>query len=99
MSLLIWFLCFSNAGWFQFMLSHFIGLNKDFKRMIGEHAEFGALSFKDVRSASDGTRKVNKWSNNKYFESLVVLSQRSFWGLIHNSAGCCRFCSRWMMGL
>lgn len=49
------------------MLSLFIGLNKDFKRMIGEHAEFGALSFKDVRSASDGTRKVNKWSNNKYF--------------------------------
>lgn len=36
-----------------------IGLNKDFKRMISEHAEFGALSVKDIRSASDGTRKVN----------------------------------------
>lgn len=37
-----------------------IGLNKDLKRMISEHAEFGALSFKDIRSASDGTRKVNR---------------------------------------
>lgn len=36
-----------------------IGLNKDLKRMVSEHAVFGALSFKDIRSASDGTRKVN----------------------------------------
>lgn len=41
-------------------VSILIGLNKDFKKMISEHAEFGALSVKDIRSASDGTRKVNR---------------------------------------
>ncbi|KAE8663845.1 hypothetical protein F3Y22_tig00112864pilonHSYRG00015 [Hibiscus syriacus] len=33
------------------------GLNKDFKKMLSEHAEIRALSLKDIRTASDGTRK------------------------------------------
>ncbi|XVF84958.1 hypothetical protein PTKIN_Ptkin17bG0080700 [Pterospermum kingtungense] len=33
------------------------GLNKDFKKMLSEHAEFRALSLKDILTASDGTRK------------------------------------------
>lgn len=28
--------------------------------MLGEHAEFRALSLKDILTASDGTRKVQK---------------------------------------
>lgn len=36
-----------------------LGLNKDFKRMLGEHAEFKALHLKDMLTASDGTKKVN----------------------------------------
>ncbi|KAH9708942.1 Radical SAM domain-containing protein [Citrus sinensis] len=33
------------------------GLNKDFKKMLSEHAEFRALSLKDILTSSDGTRK------------------------------------------
>lgn len=36
---------------------HGVGLNKDFRKMLSVHAEFKALSLKDVRTASDGTRK------------------------------------------
>ncbi|KAL8142400.1 hypothetical protein V2J09_015432 [Rumex salicifolius] len=34
------------------------GLNKDFKKMLSKHAEFKALSLKDIVKASDGTRKI-----------------------------------------
>ncbi|KAE8736354.1 hypothetical protein F3Y22_tig00000002pilonHSYRG00098 [Hibiscus syriacus] len=34
------------------------GLNKDFKKMLSEQAELRALSLKDIRTASDGTRKI-----------------------------------------
>lgn len=34
------------------------GLNKDFRKMLGDAAELKALSVKDVLTASDGTRKV-----------------------------------------
>lgn len=34
------------------------GLNKDFRKMITEHADLEALTVKDIHTASDGTRKV-----------------------------------------
>ena len=37
----------------------FVGLNKDFKKMLSENAEFKALSLKEMLTASDGTRKVD----------------------------------------
>ena len=37
----------------------FSGLNKDFKMMLIENAEFKALSLKEIRTASDGTKKVD----------------------------------------
>lgn len=37
----------------------YVGLNKDFKSMLSEHAEFKALTLKDSIKASDGTRKVD----------------------------------------
>lgn len=33
------------------------GLNKEFRKMLSSHAEFRALSLKEIRTASDGTRK------------------------------------------
>lgn len=33
-------------------------MNKDFKKILSEHAELKAISLEDVRTASDGTRKV-----------------------------------------
>lgn len=35
-----------------------IGLNKNFRKMLSENAEFKALSLKQIISAADGTRKV-----------------------------------------
>lgn len=34
------------------------GLNKNLKKLLGEHAEFQALTLKDTVMASDGTKKV-----------------------------------------
>jgi len=39
-------------------LSPDLGLNKDFKQMLSEHADFKALAVKEIHAASDGTRKV-----------------------------------------
>lgn len=36
-----------------------LGLNKDLKRMLSDHASFQPLSLKDIKTASDGTRKVS----------------------------------------
>lgn len=41
-----------------FVIIYCVGLNKDFKKMLSEHAEFRALSLKDILTSSDGTRKV-----------------------------------------
>ncbi|XP_070018536.1 uncharacterized protein [Nicotiana sylvestris] len=35
------------------------GLNKDFRKMLSEHAEFKTLNLKDILTASDGTKKVS----------------------------------------
>ncbi|KAH0857633.1 hypothetical protein HID58_085894 [Brassica napus] len=87
------------------------GLNKDFKRMISEHAEFGALSFKDVRPASDGTRKVNKWMLQILFtlddglviETVVIPCDRGRTTVcVSSQVGCamnCQFCYTGRMGL
>ena len=54
----------NNSNWLVICVSLFIcqsydlGLNKDFKKMLNENAEFKALTQKEIRTASDGTRKV-----------------------------------------
>ncbi|RVX10401.1 Dual-specificity RNA methyltransferase RlmN [Vitis vinifera] len=42
----------------------YVGLNKDFKSMLSEHAEFKALTLKDSIKASDGTRKLLGFHEN-----------------------------------
>jgi hypothetical protein len=39
-------------------ISPHLGLNKDFKKMLSENADFKALAVKEIHAASDGTRKV-----------------------------------------
>ncbi|KAF2576519.1 hypothetical protein F2Q70_00001757 [Brassica cretica] len=73
------------------------GLNKDFKRMISEHAEFGALSFKDVRSASDGTRKILfTLDDGLVIETVVIPCDRGRTTVcVSSQVGCamnCQFC-------
>lgn len=52
------------------LLSNSVGLNRDFKKMLSEHAEFEALSLKDIRTAADGTKKVDL--SFSYFSSLIL---------------------------
>lgn len=66
------------------------GLNKDFKRMLNEHAELKALQLKDMRTASDGTRKV-KTSFQLFLEifqfwlhTKLLLYAWSLWELSHS---------------
>lgn len=49
---------FFGCDYLVLVIIYCVGLNKDFKKMLSEHAEFRALSLKDILTASDGTRKV-----------------------------------------
>lgn len=55
-TLMLWKRLYGNNTWAH-SIEELEGLNKDFKKMLGELAEFKALSVKDIRTASDGTRK------------------------------------------
>ena len=55
----------------SFLIDLVIGLNKDFKKMLSENAEFRALSLKEIRTACDGTRKVEMICSPFFF--LVLL--------------------------
>lgn len=55
-ALMLWKRLYGNNLWAQ-CSDELEGLNKDFRKMLGELAEFKALSLKDVLTASDGTRK------------------------------------------
>ncbi|KAL1221058.1 hypothetical protein V5N11_024890 [Cardamine amara subsp. amara] len=80
------------------------GLNKDFKRMVSEHAELGALSFKDIRSASDGTRKILfTLDDGLVIETVVIPCDRGRTTVcVSSQVGCamnCQFCYTGRMGL
>ncbi|CAL9238094.1 unnamed protein product [Arabidopsis halleri] len=80
------------------------GLNKDLKRMISEHAEFGALALKDIRSASDGTRKILfTLDDGLVIETVVIPCDRGRTTVcVSSQVGCamnCQFCYTGRMGL
>lgn len=55
-ALMLWKRLYGNNIWAH-CIDELEGLNKDFKSMLSEHAEFKALTLKDIIKASDGTRK------------------------------------------
>ncbi|KAH9621158.1 hypothetical protein KSS87_006345 [Heliosperma pusillum] len=55
-AMMLWKRLYGNNIWAQ-SCDELEGLNKDLRKMLSEHAEFTALFLKDVRTASDGTRK------------------------------------------
>ncbi|XP_028123241.1 uncharacterized protein LOC114320293 isoform X1 [Camellia sinensis] len=57
-ALMLWKRLYGNDIWAH-CIDELEGLNKDFKKMLSEHAEFRALFMKDILTASDGTRKVD----------------------------------------
>jgi 23S rRNA (adenine2503-C2)-methyltransferase len=83
---------------------HSFRFDKDLKRMISEHAEFGALSFKDIRSASDGTRKILfTLDDGLVIETVVIPCDRGRTTVcVSSQVGCamnCQFCYTGRMGL
>ncbi|KAJ0094919.1 hypothetical protein Patl1_16159 [Pistacia atlantica] len=56
-ALMLWKRLYGNNIWAH-CIDEMEGLNKDFKKMLSEHAEFKALSLKDIYTASDGTKKI-----------------------------------------
>ncbi|XVF84967.1 hypothetical protein PTKIN_Ptkin17bG0081200 [Pterospermum kingtungense] len=80
------------------------GLNKDFKKMLSEHAEFRALSLKDILTASDGTRKILfALDDGLVIETVVIPCDRGRTTVcVSSQVGCamnCQFCYTGRMGL
>ncbi|EPS62920.1 hypothetical protein M569_11868, partial [Genlisea aurea] len=56
-ALMLWKRLYGNGIWAD---SHheLQGLNKNFREMLSQHADFKVLSLRDVRTSSDGTKKM-----------------------------------------
>ncbi|KAK9104503.1 hypothetical protein Scep_021347 [Stephania cephalantha] len=80
------------------------GLNKNFKKMLSELTEFKALALKDIRTASDGTRKILFTLNDGLvIETVVIPCKRGRTTVcVSSQVGCamnCQFCYTGRMGL
>ncbi|KAL9423933.1 hypothetical protein AB3S75_035929 [Citrus x aurantiifolia] len=80
------------------------GLNKDFKKTLSEHAEFRALSLKDILTSSDGTRKILfMLDDGLVIETVVIPCNRGRTTVcVSSQVGCamnCQFCYTGRMGL
>ncbi|XP_070023594.1 uncharacterized protein [Nicotiana sylvestris] len=80
------------------------GLNKDFRKMLSEHAEFKTLNLKDILTASDGTKKMLfKLEDGLVIETVVIPCESGRNTVcISSQVGCamnCQFCYTGRMGL
>lgn len=80
------------------------GLNKDFVKMLGEHAKFKALSLENILTASDGTRKILfRLDDGLVIETVVIPCDRGRTTVcVSSQVGCamnCQFCFTGRMGL
>nr|POF12085.1 hypothetical protein CFP56_08851 [Quercus suber] len=70
-ALMLWKRLYGNDIWAH-QIDELEGLNKDFKKMLSENAEFKALSLKEILTASDGTKKevadfihIGRWTGDR----------------------------------
>ncbi|XP_010682563.2 uncharacterized protein LOC104897394 [Beta vulgaris subsp. vulgaris] len=80
------------------------GLNKDFRKMLSVHADFRALSLKDIRTASDGTKKILfTLEDGLVIETVIIPCDRGRNTVcVSSQVGCamnCQFCYTGRMGL
>ncbi|KAL8534164.1 hypothetical protein ACS0TY_010244 [Phlomoides rotata] len=102
-ALMLWKRLYGNNIWAH-CSEELDGLNKDFKRMLAEHAEFKALEMKDMLTASDGTRKILfSLEDGLVIETVVIPCQRGRTTVcVSSQVGCamnCQFCYTGRMGL
>ncbi|XP_022735148.1 uncharacterized protein LOC111288504 isoform X2 [Durio zibethinus] len=102
-ALMLWKRLYGDNIWAH-NIDELEGLNKDFKKMLSEHAEFRALSLKDILTASDGTRKILfALDNGLVIETVVIPCDRGRTTVcVSSQVGCamnCQFCYTGRMGL
>ncbi|CAL5398773.1 unnamed protein product [Camellia sinensis] len=102
-ALMLWKRLYGNDIWAH-CIDELEGLNKDFKKMLSEHAEFRALFMKDILTASDGTRKILfTLEDGLVIETVVIPCNRDRTTVcVSSQVGCamnCQFCYTGRMGL
>ncbi|XP_052172501.1 uncharacterized protein LOC127788363 isoform X1 [Diospyros lotus] len=102
-ALMLWKRLYGNNIWAH-CIDELEGLNKDFRKMLSQHAEFRALSMKDVLTASDGTRKILfTLEDGLVIETVVIPCERGRTTVcVSSQVGCamnCQFCYTGRMGL
>ncbi|KAL7133078.1 hypothetical protein ABFS83_12G116800 [Erythranthe nasuta] len=102
-ALMLWKHLYGNNIWAH-DIEELQGLNKDLKRMLGEHAEFRVLQLKDMLTASDGTKKILfTMEDGLTIETVVIPGPRGRTTVcVSSQVGCamnCQFCYTGRMGL
>ncbi|KAK6252551.1 hypothetical protein QUC31_014271 [Theobroma cacao] len=102
-ALMLWKCLYGDNIWAH-NIDELEGLNKDFKKMLSEHAEFRALTLQDILTASDGTRKILfALDDGLVIETVVIPCDRGRTTVcVSSQVGCamnCQFCYTGRMGL
>ncbi|CAN4124235.1 unnamed protein product [Withania somnifera] len=102
-ALMLWKRLYGDNIWAQ-CSEELEGLNKDFRKMLSDHAEFKTLNLKDIVTASDGTKKMLfKLEDGLVIETVLIPCERGRNTVcISSQVGCamnCQFCYTGRMGL
>lgn len=102
-AMMLWKRLYGNNVWAH-SCDELEGLNKDLRKMLSVHAEFKALSLRDVRTASDGTRKILfTLEDGLVIETVIIPCDRGRNTVcVSSQVGCamnCQFCYTGRMGL
>ncbi|KAM7464616.1 hypothetical protein LguiA_032737 [Lonicera macranthoides] len=102
-AMMLWKRLYGNNIWAH-SSEELEGLNKDFRNMLTQHAEFKALHVKDIVAASDGTRKILFTLDDGLVVETVVIPCESgrTTVCVSSQVGCamnCQFCYTGRMGL
>ncbi|XP_047310360.1 dual-specificity RNA methyltransferase RlmN isoform X2 [Impatiens glandulifera] len=102
-ALMLWKRLYGDDIW-ALSVDELEGLNREFKKMLDNHAEFRALSLKDIRTATDGTRKILfTLVDGQVIETVVIPCDRGRTTVcVSSQVGCamnCQFCYTGRMGL
>ncbi|KAK2354858.1 23S rRNA (adenine(2503)-C(2))-methyltransferase [Trifolium repens] len=102
-AMMLWKRMYGNNIWAHHT-DELEGLNKDFKKMLSENADFKALAVKEIHAASDGTRKILfTLDDGMVIETVVIPCDRGRTTVcVSSQVGCamnCQFCYTGRMGL
>ncbi|CAK7332693.1 unnamed protein product [Dovyalis caffra] len=102
-AMMLWKRLYGNGIWAHYV-GELQGLNKDFVKMLGEHAKFKALSLENILTSSDGTRKILfRLDDGLVIETVVIPCHRGRTTVcVSSQVGCamnCQFCFTGRMGL